>query len=52
MKRLGRIERIGKPAPLRGAGHKLRDALRAGRTDSVRFEAALLPDQPLEEIVR
>jgi hypothetical protein len=48
--RLDRIERVDKPAPVRGARHELRDALRAGAAHRARVEAALLPDDAREEL--
>ena len=47
-----RIERIGKAAPIGGARHELRDALRAGAAYRPRVEAALLPDDAGEELDR
>src|SRR5215831_2095887 len=46
------VEGIGKTAPARGRRHELRHALRASTAHSRRVEAALLPDQPGEEIDR
>ncbi len=51
IKRAGRLERVGKPALRRRAGHELGDALRSGRAARGGIEAALLPDQPREEAV-
>ena len=50
--RLLGIERIGKPALGRRSRHELRNALRARAAGDARPEAALLPDQPGEEIDR
>ena len=47
--RLLGIERIGEPALGRGAGHELRDPLRAGPARDPGPEAALAPDQPRQE---
>jgi hypothetical protein len=47
-----RIERIGKAAPVGGARHELRNALRAGAAHRPRVEAALLPDDAGEELDR
>ena len=47
-----RIERIGKAAPIGGARHELRDALRSGAAYRPRVEAALLPDDAGEEFDR
>src|SRR5450830_122022 len=46
------VEGVGKTAPARGRRHELRHALRAGAAHRRRVEAALLPDQPGEEIDR
>jgi hypothetical protein len=50
--RLDGVEGVGKTAPARGRRHELRHALRAGTAHRLRIEAALLPDQPGEEIDR
>jgi hypothetical protein len=47
-----RVEGVGKTALPRGRRHELRHALRAGAAYCRRVEAALLPDQPGEEIDR
>ena len=46
------VKGVGKTAPARGRRHELRHALRAGAAHRRRVEAALLPDQPGEEIDR
>src|SRR6266699_4646250 len=50
--RFNGVKRLGKTAPARGRRHELRHALRAGAAHRRRVEAALLPDQPGEEIDR
>jgi hypothetical protein len=46
------VEGVGKPARARGRWHELRHALGACAAYRRRIEAALLPDQPSEEIDR
>ena len=46
------IEGVGETARVRGRRHELRHTLRACAADRRRIEAALLPDQPGEEIDR
>ena len=50
--RLDRIERIGKPVPIGGLRHELRDAFGALVADRAGVEAALLPDHAGEELDR
>jgi hypothetical protein len=50
--RLQRLERIDKPPHRGGSGHELGDALRARRAHRRWVEAALLPDEPGEELLR
>src|ERR1700722_13932448 len=52
LERLDWIERIGKPMPIRGAGHELRDASGALSAHGERVEPALLPDDAGEELDR
>ena len=47
--RLQRLEGVDQPPHPGGARHELRDALCAGRADRVRVEAALLPDDRLDQ---
>src|SRR5262245_8811666 len=50
VQRLNRLEWVGQTPPAGCSRHELRNALRAGPTDRGRIEAALLPDQPREEL--